>query len=217
MILNFIISLVLVAGFGSSLERRIDKYLQSKLSDYKKFEFRIKSIPGIGTNMNQIKINKEKEIKISGRYCYVPVLIDKGNKKFNSVVSLEIKLYEEVLIARRKLIKGENLSQADFNVRLEDITKYRNNVVPKDLSLEFFRVKRNVNPGEVLTENSIEGIPVVNRGDKVIASIVSGNVHITFDAVVKQNGKIGDKIKVSYENKNFKAVVTDPYNVKIVE
>ncbi|MFA8341698.1 MAG: flagellar basal body P-ring formation chaperone FlgA [Rhodothermaceae bacterium] len=217
MIFNFIISLVLVFNFGSSLERELDRYLKEKLSDYNKFEFRIKSIPKMGNRNNTISINKDKEIKISGKYCYVPVFIHKGNKKMNSIVSLELKLYDEVLIARRKLTKGENLSKSDFTVSEKDITQYRSDIVLGNTSLEFFRAKRSINPGDVLTAGSIEGIPVVNKGDKVIANLLKGNVHITFEALAKQDGKIGDKIRISYQNKYYRAVVTDPYNVKLVE
>jgi len=217
MILNYIISIILFANLGTSLEKRLEKYLSEKLSNYVKYEFKIKSIPKLGDKNNTITINKERKLKISGKYCYVPIYIHKGNRRMNSILSLELKLYNQVLVARRKLVKGENFSKNDFEFLLKDITQYRRDIIQGDISLEFFRARRNINPGDVLTANNIEGIPVINRGDKVIGNLVNGNVHITFEAQAKQNGKIGDKIRIYYQKKYYKAIVTDPYNVKVVE
>ena len=215
MLFNLIISFTLIFG-GSSLHKKIDNYLKNHLSEFEKYEFKIKSNPGKNSSA-KIKINREKEVKIKGKYCYVPVIINKGRRTFNSLITLELKLYDKVLIARRDLSRGENLSRADFYLVTKEISGLRTEPINKTTPLEFFRVRRTIKSGEVLVANKIEGIPAVKKGDKITANLVSGSILITLDAVANQDGLIGQKIRIKADKKIYKAKVIDKFNVKIAE
>ena len=216
MLFNLIISFALLFG-GNSFQKRIDNYLKNHLAEFEKYEFKIKSVPGKNGSLDNVKINEEKDVKIHGKYCYVPVIISKGNRTFSSLVTLELKLYDKVLVARRDLKRGENLSRSDFNLITKEVSRLRANLVNKTTPVEFFRVRRTIKSGEILTANKIEGIPAIKKGDKIVANLVSGNILITLDAIAKQDGLIGEKIRITADRKIFKAEVIDKFNVKIVE
>ena len=213
MLFNLIISFALLFG-GNSFQKRIDNYLKTHLAEFENYEFKIKSDTKKNGSLDNIKINKDKDVKIHGKYCYIPVIISKGNRTFSSLVTLELKLYDKVLVARRDLRRGENLSRSDFNLITKEISNFRSNLVNKTIPVEFFRVRRAIKNGEVLTANKIEGIPAIKKGDKIIANLVNGNILITLDAVAKQDGLIGEKIRITADRKIYKAEVIDKFNVK---
>lgn len=218
MILNFLISLILISGTGGTLHDSIDNYLKLKLNDYTKYEFKIKSLPRSAGPDQNIIINNEKKFRLAGRYAYIPITVKTEKRNFNSIISLDIKLYTNVLAARRDIKKGENLSSSDFTTEEQEVTNYRNVPVRANSSLQFYRVTKNIKRGEILTEEFLESIPIIKAGATVTANIFKGNVHIKLNAVAKQDGHIGELIRIdASNNKYYKAEVLDPNNVKIIE
>jgi flagella basal body P-ring formation protein FlgA len=64
----------------------------------------------------------------------------------------------------------------------------------------------------------IELLPAVYSGDKLIARIRYGNVVVSTDAYARNDGTIGEVIKIrTKNNKQFKAEILDSKNVKIIE
>ena len=64
----------------------------------------------------------------------------------------------------------------------------------------------------------VEQIPDVKHGDRVTAIFNKGIVNISFDAIARTEGVIGDVIKVkTAENKMYKAEVLNYQTVKVIE
>ena len=61
-------------------------------------------------------------------------------------------------------------------------------------------------------------MPVIYSGNKVFAASIVGNVKISFNAFAKQEGSIGDVIRIrTTENEIFKAEIIDYQNVLVIE
>lgn len=81
-------------------------------------------------------------------------------------------------------------------------------------------LQASVNIGEnaILQENMIEKQPDVKAGDKVFAYSTVGSVTVTFPVSIREDGRIGETVRVVRDDKLiFRAVVIDSKNVKIIE
>ena len=206
---------LLISSSDTDIKTNIAEYLNVQLKAYEKFEYQILKMP---SGYSSIKILYEKDFKIAGNLGYLPVIIEKNNRSAQSFISLKLKLYKNVLVAVRNLNRKEELSKSDFIISLQDVAGINGKPFTDVESINTFRSKKNLKEGNILTKNDIEKIPVVKVGDKIVASVVQGNVMIQFDAISKQEGGVGDIIKiVTSDNKKFKAKVVDFNNVIIYE
>ncbi len=207
--------LFLVASADAQIEEKIEPYLNTQLKNYDKIEFEILKTP---SDYSSIKILSEKKLKVIGNYAYIPVEIVKKKKTSQSYITVKLKLYKNVLTAVRDIKAKEELTANDFTTGLQDVAAVKGKPVTEPDTVSFFRSKRNLHEGEILTENKIEKIPVIKIGSRVKASIVQGNVMIQTEAVSKQEGGAGDIIRiVTTDKKQFKAKVIDSNNVLITE
>jgi len=61
-------------------------------------------------------------------------------------------------------------------------------------------------------------LPLIKSGDKINVSTIRGSVIVTADAIARQDGRLGEVIRiVTKNNKQFKAKVIDSNNVILVE
>lgn len=206
---------LLINPSDKDFKNNIAAYLSDHLKAYEKYEYQILKMP---SGYSSIKIIYEKDFRIAGKLGYLPVLIEKDNHSFQSYISIKLKLYKEVLVAARNLNRKEDLSKSDFIISLQDVAGKNGKLFTDIESINTYRSKKNLKEGDIITENDIENIPVIKIGDKIMASVVQGNVMIQFDAVSKQEGGVGDLIKIiSSDNKKFKAKVVDFKNVIVYE
>lgn len=77
---------------------------------------------------------------------------------------------------------------------------------------EGFRIRAAVPPGHILTHNDLERIPVILAGDRVRLEVVNGSLTIAVEAVARNNGAVGDKVRLELPSsrKVMQAVVTGP-------
>ena len=84
--------------------------------------------------------------------------------------------------------------------------------------LKLLRNKSFLNKGEILTTDEVEHLPVLFSGDEVTAVKTFGSVTVTVQALAREDGCIGEKIKIkTIDNKQFTAKVINRYKVYIEE
>jgi len=197
------------------LKQEVQNYLQKNLS-YEKFEFEIISKPKI--EKEEIKIDEKRELRLAGNLAYVPVNLVLKNNSTQSYLTIRLKLYKQVLVTKENIKKGSELLQNQFEKKLFDVSSLRGKAISDFEKLNGLKSKFNLKKNEVLTENDVEQIPILKSGDKVLAILQKGSVVISFDAIAKQSGSIGDLIRIiSSDKKQFKAKVIDNLSVSIIE
>lgn len=199
------------AGF----ENQLDNYLQSKFTDFVKYEYEILHMPD---HYEKLVINYNENYKLNGDKVYIPVIVVKeGNEESFSHVMLRISLYKFVLFAIDKIDRYADLTTNQFRVGIADVTDYRYEPLAID-ELQNKRSRLFLRKDEPLLENMVEEKPVINAGDVIWLNSVVGSVTIKKSAIARQEGRINEIIRVkTEENELFRTKVLDHKNVLVME
>ncbi|GJQ63649.1 MAG: hypothetical protein SCALA702_27020 [Melioribacteraceae bacterium] len=211
-----LLNIVFVFFTGADVDNLVNDYLTDKLSGYEKIEYQIVNAPD---NYSVIEIDDSREFKLAGNTGYIPVIIKRNSSRgSSSYISVKLSMYQYVLVAIKDVKKGKPLTAESFDIRLEDISKVKGDVITNPGLLDTFRSKFTIRENSILVKQIVECVPVMFVGDKVKANVISGSVVVTTDAYARQEGGMGDIIVVrTSENKQFRAKIVDNNNVLILE
>jgi flagella basal body P-ring formation protein FlgA len=107
-----------------------------------------------------------------------------------------IRVFDHVFIADRLLNRRKIVIEEDFHSATREVTSFRGNHISDPGDLVGKRLKRVVARGRIITRDMVEEPPVVQRGDRVQVSLEKGRLHMDLTGVAKQDGWIGDRIRV---------------------
>jgi flagella basal body P-ring formation protein FlgA len=216
MIYSFLILLTIFFTPNEKLKKSVDEYLKNKLTQYDKYEFTIVKAPELEGNF---EIRNETKINLSNSFAYIPVRITKSNSRIiQTYITVRLKLFKTVCMAKNAIEPGQPVSANDIEFKLTNVTDLRGTPIASADEFIGYRSKIKIRPGSILLKELLEEIPVINKGDHITASAVSGSVKVSTDAEAKQDGVIGDIIViVTKDKKQFKAKILDSNNVIIVE
>ncbi len=113
-----------------------------------------------------------------------------------SVVSPYVRETMRVVSAGRNLARGAILSTSDVRTVDVDAARVPNDAIADADSVVGLRAKRSLRKGQVLRDSAIEGVPVVERGDRVTLVLESGRLTIQAVGRAQEAGTIGDWIRV---------------------
>ncbi|MBU0472803.1 MAG: flagellar basal body P-ring formation chaperone FlgA [Bacteroidetes bacterium] len=215
MLMFFFYILSVITSF-ESLPIEIKDKLQSEFSSHKKVEFEIVNAP---KEYKDIFIKKGEDINVIGSIAYVPVsVIDKRGSEKRTTISVKVKIYEDVFVSMKDVDKREQLLTNNFQLVEKEITSIRGEIVSSLGEIVGSRASRFISKGDILTRESMENLPAIYNGDKISAASIIGNVKVSFSAIAKQEGCVGDIIRIrTNTNEIFKAEIIDYKNVLIVE
>lgn len=198
------------------LNEDIDRYLAKELSGYDKIEFKLAKLPN---NYKKIEILESSKINLNGNTAYVPVMLTtKENKTSQTFLTLNVKLYKTVLVAKDKIDRKKPLTSADFELRQIDVAGLRGKLFLLSDKIENYRSKTFIRKDDVLISELLELTPVIFTGDRVKAYFVNGTVTVDFDVNARQDGNVGDVIRVvDKDNKPYRAKIIDSKSVIINE
>lgn len=217
-IVSFILSLFIYFSGGLS-SGEIQGYLEKHLTSYKKIEFETLSFPKVKFR-EELSIDQNMPFKLSGSTAYVPVCLkdQKSSNVTHSYISVRVKLFKEVYVAKSAISRGQELKSSDFIKSVENVADVRGRIITDEFILKNYKSKFNLEEHTILTEESIEPIPVIKRGNRVTAYSIFGNVSVSFAASAREDGCLGEIIRiVSPDKKIFRAKVMDSVNVNIIQ
>lgn len=201
---------------NNSLDKQVNNYLSRYLLGYEKFEYEVLSSP---KGLSSYELVDDGKFNIIKNIVYIPVKI--ANSKHGntlSVVSVKVKLFKKVLVAVENIKSKTDLNESMFETRLVDVTSLRGTIINNAEILNSLRCKSFLNRGEILTFEEVESLPVLFSGDEVTAEKNFGSVSITTQAFAREDGRIGDKIKIkTVDNKQFTAKILSGKKVYIEE
>jgi len=208
--LKILLGILLFSGSNDTIEN----YLKKHLSNYKKYEYVITK-----RSNDKIILDNEREFKLEKNYAYVPVnFITENGATKQGIITLKVKLFQDVLVSSRNISKDEELNLGDFIVEEKEITSLRTEPILDFKNINKFRARINISSESVIGKNMIEVIPDIKIGDNINAVYNKGIIHISFNAVARSEGMVGDIIKIKTDDKKiFKAEILNFNTVKIVE
>lgn len=212
-----LIILSLVFSGKSSFDEDLSNYLKINLSGkYEEYNYEILQMP---KSYLKIEILNPSNFNMNGNIIYVPVKIYQNNKRvIESIISVKLKIYKNVLAASRDIKPHEILTEKDFIQKRQDVAEMNVPPVTSPSKIEGMQSSEFIKTGEIINSLNIEPIPIVKAGYPVLAKYNNGNVMINFNAISRQDGITGETITViSADKKLFKAKVVNSKEVIIVE
>lgn len=107
----------------------------------------------------------------------------------------EIKWFANVPVSTKVLLSGSRISESDYTFKKKEIT-YLRDLIQQSQNIKGSRLKRNVQPQEILSLQNIEFPRLVNAGEDVSVKFSSGGLQMTLKTLAQQAGNEGDLINV---------------------
>ena len=117
----------------------------------------------------------------------------------------EISIKSQVLVVRRAVRKGEPLGSEITVLVEEDITRLHRSFLLHADRLRGMVAKRTLQPGRIISPEDLTAPLLIHRGQVVMIRVQTPNIFITAPGRAKQNGKLGEIIRV--ENLQSKKII----------
>ncbi len=212
-----VILLIINFLFGSNqFNEQLKKHLDDLFRDYELYEYEIAET---AVNYSRMEIDLTRETRVNKNYCLVPVILyDRNKRSSQSFISLKVKLYKKVLTANQKIHRGEILSSAYFNESMKEVTSIKGTPLNQLYETSQLKSRVDIRENSVLVKEMTESLPDININERLILHTGQNGVDITTDVTARENGNIGDVIRVVTDQKKiFKAKVFDKYNATLIE
>ena len=119
-----------------------------------------------------------------------------GEKIATGSVSLNIRVFKDLLVPVRKIDRHELLTQDLFTVKRFDVTSLTERMFTDPEEIAGYRAKQNLMPDRYITPNRVERVPDVENGGPITIVGNSDFLEIQARGVALQQGYIGESIKV---------------------
>lgn len=133
------------------------------------------------------------------------LVVQQKQRSLRIPVMCNVKVVTPVLVARRPILRGQQITPEDYEVKSMDITTFGPQPLFNTDSLVGVRAVRTINPGTILHTRLIETIPEIQKGDLVEILVRKGSVKVAIQGIARESGKIGERIWV--ENTNSRKLV----------
>jgi len=132
----------------------------------------------------------------SGRVSVTVSLFAGSELVRKSVISPYVKSLAPAVVASRDLRRGEALTADDLMIVDRDEGRMPKDAIGEISQAIGLRMKRSVREGRVVQHQQLEGVPVVERGDRVRLVLRTGLIEIRAIGRSKEAGAAGDWIRV---------------------
>jgi flagella basal body P-ring formation protein FlgA len=207
--------ITMLAGFPDTVSTQINGYFAEALKGYDSYTVDPVNLPENTVSVKFLSNEFDKEKKIVS----IPAQVKMENgKEIKTFLSFKLKLFRKVLIANSTIEKSSQLKADNVIMGVTEVNAGNRKALYSISEIENCIATKKFLPGEVLCRDYIEKAPVIKAGDKVRASLVSGNTVISFDAVSRQDGRENEIIRViTPDKKLYKVKVINSNNVSVAE
>jgi flagella basal body P-ring formation protein FlgA len=131
-------------------------------------------------------------------------------------VPIRVRIFDDVLITRRRLQRRETITASDLQTQWVEITRLAPWVITDPDSVIGMWPKRTINPGRIVDRRWLVPVPLVCRGDRVTVAYETGAVRISTTAIAMEDGHRDQKIRVKRDDGNrlLSAIVIDEKTVR---
>lgn len=138
-----------------------------------------------------------REYPIPKGYFPLKVILQNGSGEVKSIsTSVEIKFYQDVLLAKRKLKSRTSLSQLDFVFERVEVNNLVGEAVEDFNEVDGMRASKTISKGKILTRNMLEPIPIIKKGERVRIVYKSANLKIESYGIARKNAVAGEMVEV---------------------
>lgn len=188
------------AGWASSYQKLkqtlVAKY--SKLCDsHCEIEIDNLTAPKAKPSFNESTEYELLSVKVipKGSFNEEVQIIQNGSAVEKAWVQGRVRIFKTVPVATRLLRQGERLTELDFEIKKVDVTMEMD-TTPAPKTLVGAKLSRTLNPQQIILNSTIERERDVVFGQPVQAVIRNPNWTISLEAVARDSGSVGDRIKI---------------------
>lgn len=211
-LIAFKICVLLLIQFGSvkvqndgllKLKSAIVDFLSLKFSD-RKVDYVVDFKGQIDEKMFKegcdIQVVKESGSDYRG-YQTFKVIISYGNSVAETFVQALVRTFENVLVAKVDLKRGEVIESGEKFFEMFSFEKIETTFLKDDFVCDVGlvygkKLKKAVRKGEVIYESYFEDLPVIKVGELVKVIARAGNVKVEISGIAKENGILNERIRV---------------------
>lgn len=139
-------------------------------------------------------------------------LVCNGGVVATASAMAQVKVTSDVLVTLGPISAGQVLNPKSIATERRDITRVKDPLRVAHEDINDWVTRRAIPAGNVITLADVKPAPVVNEGDTVSLVVKCGHVTIRTSAQAKQDGGIGDTIRVLSEvsQQDLRARVIEP-------
>lgn len=211
------------AGFSAQqLSAEAERYLRGLLpANRATYEVVMQREPRALTVPSESAVIRCRLLGSSARLGSNTVALDAvvaGNVAATTSATFEVRAAARVLVAKDTIRQGAILSADNTVWELRDITRLREVIADEETALDKGLVaRRTVSPATIITSMDVIQPPCIRSGDAVAISVRGGAVTIRVSAEARQDGRIGDTIRVrsAVSREDMRARITGPGTAEI--
>ncbi len=196
------VSMAGAEGPGEAVVRAdLERYLRGQVED-RSVSIEIPRLAAFTVDRNRhpgrlhTQLSTRAKPPLAGRVP-ITVALYAGDQLLNrSVVSPYVHRSERVVVTTRNLRRGDIVGPDDLVLASRDVARLSQDVLRDPALATGQRMKSSVRKDQVLRATQIEGVPVVERGDRVMVVLQSGALTIQAIGKTQESGAVGDSIRV---------------------
>jgi len=142
---------------------------------------------------------------IGNAFLSVNVIVD--DKIIETVpVTMNVRIFKEVLIPKKTLERGEEIDASDFERKRREVTRYKKGVIESFSEIKEMVPKKVIRSSQVMSMNMFEHPQLIKRGDMVKIVLKSDTLTIKTKGIALNSAKKGEIVRV--ENIDSKRIIT---------
>lgn len=150
----------------------------------------------------------------------LPVCVEvwqNGERRARPTVVVRLRRYQPLLVAAEALSRGEVPQPAQLRFEPQAACAGGDAGYTEVKQLQGMRLKRALAPGEPVLRRDLEPCPVVRRGDRVLAALDAGGLHLTIHGTALADGTLGQRIAVKHDlgSRRLWGWITGPGAVRV--
>lgn len=140
-----------------------------------------------------------------------------GSAPWSIFVPAQVRLYRDVVVARRPLSRNGTLEQADVALAERDVSQLNQGYLTALDQAIGNRLNRSVQPDQILTPTTVTIAATVRKGDHVVISAQSSAMSVRMPGEALSDGALGEQIRVRNQRSGrvIKARVVAPGQVEV--
>ena len=140
-----------------------------------------------------------------------------GSSPWSVFVPAQVRLYREVIVANRSLLRDTVLSATDVSLAERDVSALNQGYLTRLDEALGNKLTRPIQPDQIITPNVLEMAKVIRKGDQVVITARSGTISVRMPGEAMADGVPGKQIPVKNQRsgRTIKARVIGPGEVQV--
>jgi len=194
---------MIMLPFSALTAGRITDNIKNHLIETFNFDPRMTEI-SCRPELDTINVSDTTEIAVSCREYPIPsgyfplkILLQEGSGSIRAIsTSVDISFYENVLVSKTRIKSRDAVSRSDFDIERVKVNDIVGNPLMDYAQIKGMRASKTISRGKVVTEEMIEPIPIIKRGERIKLVYESANLRIETYGIAKSDAVEGEIVEV---------------------